>query len=465
LNSEPADPTPLLRAQGLRKRYARDNEATRRRGLRSIWHEVRGGAAVDDTLRHSEFWALDDVSLVVRPGEALGVMGLNGSGKSTLLRVLAGLSKPDAGTVQTSGRLATLLDPSGGLDPLLSGRENVMTSPVLWDLDPSDVAETAEHVAAFADIGDFLDAPVRTYSKGMRMRLAFATVANARADVILIDEALAVGDITFQRACVEFLRRFVSSGGALVIVSQSTWALQAMCDQGVLLQTGRVTAAGPIIEVTDAYAEVLLRHEETEDRLPLSNPVPLGPGPDTVRTVADGAASGKASTAARSVADGERLIESTNGRPVGVTRFQIDDGKGGPPTTGSPMRVTLGYRAEHEACSADWGLMLYSSDGQIAVAAALTPIRYRVTLRKGDGMLELTVPHLLLAPGRYTARTALIDGETQVVFGLHGVDTPATHFEVVGVAESVVIHGLPRINPVLSAGSNWTIETLDDDRP
>lgn len=480
---------PVLTADSLSKRYSRGNEATRRRGLTALWREISGTSQRDGSLRATEFWALRGVTLNVHAGEALGVMGLNGAGKSTLLRLLTGLSKPDDGHVHIRGRVAALLDPTGGFDPLLTGRENIIGSPVLWDVDGEHLDEVASHVMGFAELGSFIDAPVRTYSKGMRMRLAFSIVANAASDIVIIDEALAVGDLAFQRRCVEFLRRFVADGGALILVSHSIWALEALCERGLLLESGRATASGPITSVTDRYAKVLL-HREAHEGMPLpidKGAVEASPSMKRVRDAGqstdpghhDRVSADYSSTSGSGTVDvgagvteelsaldapmtghppGEELMGPTNGRTVGFTGLELCDEAGGPPVSLGSMRIRISYRADHSASPVGWGLVLYSADGQLAAAGAWLTEGSQCSIEEGAGTLEVVVPDLPLSSGKYTARIAVVDGTTQVPLGLHGFDTPATPFEVIGPPAGVTLDGLARIQTLLhSTVRQWWV--------
>jgi lipopolysaccharide transport system ATP-binding protein len=200
--------------------------------------------------------ALDGVSLEVAPGEMVGVVGANGAGKSTLLRLVAGVYRPDAGRVTVTGRVGTLLEIGTGFHPELSGRENVEIAGLLAGLDRSEVRARAGAIAAFAEIDSFLDAPVRTYSAGMLLRLGFAVAAELEPRVLLVDEALAVGDPPFQRKCLERVARLRASGTALLLVSHDLGTV-AGADRAVRLDQGRVVDSGPGRGVVARYEAVM----------------------------------------------------------------------------------------------------------------------------------------------------------------------------------------------------------------
>ena len=179
---------------------------------------------------YREFRALHEVSFSVRRGETVGVIGRNGSGKSTLLKLLCGTLKPTTGTLSVQGRIAALLELGTGFNPEFTGRENVYLNAAILGLSDAEIEQYLPEILAFADIGEFIDQPVKTYSSGMAVRLAFAVVAHVRADILVIDEALAVGDVFFVQKCMRFLRKFQKQG-TLFFVSHDTGAVINLCDR------------------------------------------------------------------------------------------------------------------------------------------------------------------------------------------------------------------------------------------
>jgi lipopolysaccharide transport system ATP-binding protein len=203
------------------------------------------------------FYALREVSLQVGAGETVGILGRNGSGKSTLLQIIAGTVAPSTGTVAVRGRVAALLELGSGFDPEFTGRENVYLNAAILGLSRAEVARRFDDIAAFADIGPFLDQPLKTYSSGMQMRLAFAVMANVDADVLLIDEALAVGDAYFVQKCMRFLRRF-QERGTVLFVSHDTGAVVGLCSRALLLDGGVVRRDGAPKAVAETYLAALV---------------------------------------------------------------------------------------------------------------------------------------------------------------------------------------------------------------
>ncbi|MAF65524.1 MAG: hypothetical protein CMJ84_07685 [Planctomycetes bacterium] len=201
------------------------------------------------------YWALEDVTFQVQPGRMVGVIGRNGAGKSTLLRLIAGVGRATSGRIQVNGRIGAMLELGAGFNPELTGRENIYASGVSGGLLRREVAERFDSIVAFSELEDFLEYPLRTYSTGMHMRLAFSVASHMEADVLLIDEVLAVGDLSFQRRCFDRLFHFKESGHTGMIVSHSADAILQLCDDAIWLDQGRIVTMGPAEEVVPLYVE------------------------------------------------------------------------------------------------------------------------------------------------------------------------------------------------------------------
>ncbi len=206
---------------------------------------------------HREFTALKDVSFDVKRGETVGIIGRNGSGKSTLLQLICGILKPTSGTVQVNGRISALLELGAGFNPEFTGRENVYFQGALMGFSRQQMDARFNDIAAFADIGEFIDQPVRTYSSGMFVRLAFAVAIHVDADILVVDEALAVGDTPFQAKCVAFFRQFRARGGTMIIVSHDMNIINALCDIGICITAGGGCQVGPANAITEIYLQTV----------------------------------------------------------------------------------------------------------------------------------------------------------------------------------------------------------------
>jgi lipopolysaccharide transport system ATP-binding protein len=203
--------------------------------------------------RHELHWVLRDMNFRVAPGEAVGIIGINGAGKSTLLKLIAGTTQPTAGAVQITGHVAALLELGMGFHPDFTGRQNVFMAGQLLGLGVEEIAGLMPAVETFAEIGEYIDQPVRVYSSGMQMRLAFSAATARRPDVLIVDEALSVGDAYFQHKSFDRIREFRKSGTTLLIVSHDKQAIQSICDRAILLDAGRIAKEGDPESVMDFY--------------------------------------------------------------------------------------------------------------------------------------------------------------------------------------------------------------------
>ncbi len=211
-----------------------------------------------------EFWALQNISFEVRKGETVGIIGCNGSGKSTLLQIICGVLHPSHGRVQVNGRIAALLELGSGFDPEFSGRENVYMNCTLLGLSREEIDQRFDSIANFADIGVFIEQPVKTYSSGMSVRLAFAIAINVDPDILIVDEALSVGDELFQRKCFSRIEDIRASGATILFVSHSAKQIIELCDRAILLDAGEKLTNGPPKTIVASYQKLL--HASAEQR-------------------------------------------------------------------------------------------------------------------------------------------------------------------------------------------------------
>ncbi len=204
-------------------------------------------------VNYHDFDAVNNVSFTVRPGEMLAIIGRNGSGKSTLLKVIAGIYRPTSGTVRVTGSIAPLLELGAGMHTELTGRENILLNGLLMGFSKRQMLQREERIIEFADIGDFIDVPVKQYSTGMYMRLAFSVATEVDPDILVIDEILAVGDSGFQRKCFERLKRFRESGKTILFVTHSMDQVVGQCDRAILLDRGQLLFDGDPREAVERY--------------------------------------------------------------------------------------------------------------------------------------------------------------------------------------------------------------------
>lgn len=210
---------------------------------------------------HTLKWILQDISFTVNSGEAVGIIGMNGAGKSTLLKMITGTTMPTSGSIQVKGRVAALLELGMGFHPDFTGRQNVYLSGQLLGMSYEEILNCMPAIETFAEIGDYIDQPVRVYSSGMQMRLAFSIATAIRPDILIVDEALSVGDSYFQHKSFDRIREFGKQGTTLLIVSHDKQAIQSVCDKALLINNGRIECEGKPEEVMDYYNALLANHQ------------------------------------------------------------------------------------------------------------------------------------------------------------------------------------------------------------
>jgi lipopolysaccharide transport system ATP-binding protein len=240
--------TPLISVQGLCKQFHIEH-SDRPNTLQELLQ--RGPGRTRST---ESFWAVDDVSFTVEATQTLGVIGSNGAGKSTLLRLVGGVGRPDKGTIDVHGRIGCLLDLGAGFHPDLTGRENIHISGVISGLSRRQVYERFDEIVEFSELRQFIDNPLRTYSTGMYMRLAFAVASHINPEILLIDEVLSVGDLAFQNKCLNRIESFRATGCATLLVSHQLSTIRQLCDEVMLLDRGRIVALGSPDVVIKEYS-------------------------------------------------------------------------------------------------------------------------------------------------------------------------------------------------------------------
>ncbi|MCB1025850.1 MAG: ABC transporter ATP-binding protein, partial [Acidobacteria bacterium] len=226
-----------LSVQYVSKKYSQKLRSSLFYGLKDIASElfIRREQRSSIDLRKDEFWALNNITFDLKRGDSLAIIGDNGSGKSTLLKLIYGLIRPDAGKIFVNGTVGAIIELGSGFNPILTGRENIYIQAALLGISQEESDSFMHEIVEFAGLGEFIDTPVQFYSSGMSARLAFSVMTALKPDILLIDEVLAVGDIHFQRKCVDMMYKYLSSGGTLVFVSHSAYLVQSVCKKAVLI--------------------------------------------------------------------------------------------------------------------------------------------------------------------------------------------------------------------------------------
>ncbi|MEB0047076.1 MULTISPECIES: ABC transporter ATP-binding protein [unclassified Pseudomonas] len=333
-------------------------------------------------IRHRQHWVLQDVTFEIAPGEAVGIVGINGAGKSTLLKMITGTTQPTCGTLQLEGRVAALLELGMGFHADFTGRQNAVMAGQLLGMSIEDITALMPQIEHFAEIGDAIDQPVRTYSSGMQMRLAFSVATARRPDILIVDEALSVGDAYFQHKSFDRIRSFRKAGTTLLIVSHDRSAIQSICDSAILLDQGRMAMHGTPEAVMDYYNALLAEREGQTVRQEM-----LAGG--QVQTV-----SGTAEAAILSVRlldDRERSIDAAEvGQPV-VLEVHVE-------VRQDIERLVLGFLIKDRLGQAMYGINTHRQDKALTDLHAGERITYRFAfvmgLGKGNYSVALSLSRL-----------------------------------------------------------------------
>jgi ABC-type polysaccharide/polyol phosphate transport system ATPase subunit len=337
------------------------------RGLRRAW---TGAQRADDV-----YWALRDVSFSLEAGRSLGLLGPNGAGKSTILKLLAGITEPTSGEVESQGRLAALIELGAGFHPDLTGRENVFLNATLLGLRRQEVLDRFDEIVGFAELDRFIDTPIKRYSSGMTVRLGFAVASCIEPDILLVDEVLAVGDAAFRQRCVGRIQSLLDKGTSLLFVSHDMGLVKAVCHEALYIEDGSIQYAGATGETIDRYNRAL-----DQRRVAQLQQGPEGPG-------------------------GPGIVE--------VGRVEILDGQGKPAQvvrSRDPVEVSIPYTAYTPVAKANVLVRMMRSDGLSCFVLRTSRDGVPVTLDRGTGTVSVIIDSTRLFPGAYYAVVWFLDG-------------------------------------------------------
>jgi len=370
-------------------RYHADQSVTLKEAVLSGWRQMKSP---------EHFWALRDISFSVSPGQMLGVIGSNGSGKSTLLRLLGGVGRSDQGSVRVKGRIGALLDLGAGFHPDLTGRENVIVSGVVAGLTRREVARCFDSIVEFAELQAFIDNPMRTYSTGMQMRLAFAVAVHTKPDVLLIDEFLSVGDLSFQAKCLARIAQFKAQGCAIVFVSHNAEQIQQLCDQVLWLRRGQVMAYGEPEVVAGQYIAEM--RSETQRRTPVEQPPLLTPSGVELQVNKNRFGSLEL-----------EIIDVCLLNSNGLTITELE--------SGDSLRIEIKYQSRQPISAPIFGVTISQEDGLPCYDTNTKLANLSLPLIQGQGKIALELKRLDLRGGKYFVDVGVYEQDWAYAYDYH----------------------------------------------
>lgn len=344
----------LARVDGVSKKFCRDLRRSLWYGMQDLAGELTGRRDAHPALRPKEFWAVDDVSLELRRGECLGLIGHNGAGKTTLLRLLNGLLKPDRGRIEIRGRVGALIALGAGFNPVLTGRENIYVNAAILGFKAHEVRNRLDEIIAFSELEEFIDSPVQHYSSGMYTRLGFAIAAHLEPDVLLVDEALAVGDLAFVVKCLNRIAALRRNGTGVVFVAHSELQVREAADSCILMHHGKVACRGTPEEAFRLYDEL----------------VPVA-------------------------SDTGYVFDS-------IVGLELEGGSGTPALrTGEAATIEIRCTAAKACDGADFELRFWNARAQLVTTISNKSGDAALDLPAGESTIRLEIPRLALTPGTY----------------------------------------------------------------
>lgn len=372
------------------------------------------------------FWALKEVSFQVPKGKMFGLVGRNGAGKSTLLRLIGGVGEPDKGSIFTHGRIGALIDLGAGFHPDLTGRENIFINGVISGLLRQEVVRRFDDIVQFSELEEFIDSPLRTYSTGMRMRLAFSVAVNIDPDILLIDEVLAVGDLAFQRKCLDRIDMFKEMGCTVLLVSHDTNLVAKICDEALWLNEGRIAARGPADMVVMQYSSEM--QKETQRRTSINQPTKKLDNEAALKVNIN-----RFGSLEMEIIHVQLLNEASN--PI----IQIE--------SGDSLTIEMDYYAPQAVESPIFGVTLTSEDGTICCDTSTTVPDIGAPVLSGKGKIRLRFSRLDLARGSYFVDVGAYQKDWEYAYDYHW------HVYSLKIGDANPGKGL--LNPPL----HWEVET------
>ncbi|MCB9139763.1 MAG: ABC transporter ATP-binding protein [Caldilineaceae bacterium] len=407
---------PLIELHNLSKRF-RIQEAQR------SWRDLFLHLSRRQRDPSDYFWPLRDVSFTIRQGDAVGVLGPNGSGKSTLLKLIAGILTPTAGSITVRGRVASLLELGAGFHPELTGLENIYLNGSIYGLSREEIDEQLSSIISFAELGDFMNTPVKHYSSGMYVRLGFSVAIHTNPDVLIVDEVLTVGDTHFQNKCMDAIQLFRDRGGTLLLVSHDLSTVQTICNRALWFEGGHIQADGHPVDVIMQYKNSVAEREN-ESGAGYSHEL------DSSRRWGTGAAL---------ITDVKLTNEAGEERSIFYT--------------GEPFIVRLRYAASHPLQNVIFGLALHAQHGTHVTGPNTRTDGLIIPDLAGEGEIVYRVDNLPLIEGGYALSVSLTNGNDSIMYDYHDRAYPFRVYQ----GRSLESHGL------IALGGHWSPPRSSDE--
>jgi ABC-type polysaccharide/polyol phosphate transport system ATPase subunit len=326
-------------------------------------------------LQAQEFWAVKDISFNIEKGEVVGIMGANGAGKSTVLKLLSRIMVPNKGSMTINGRLSALIEVTAGFHPELTGRENVYLNATILGMRKKEIDDKFDEIVEFSGVKEFIDTPVKRYSSGMYSRLGFSVAAHMSPDILLVDEVLSVGDISFQAKCAQKIRELLSSGATIVLVSHQLSMMQSLCKRIILLQNGQIIKDGPTNEVIPHYQNIIYKKNEEDLRHKMKKM--------------------------------EDQVKIDTDTMVDIVNVDLKKTFG----LGEQIEITLEYDAKEKIDDPIFRLDVLRADGVLCFASKTNKLGIKVESIQGKGKVAIDLGKNLLAPGIYMIKFSIWDKE------------------------------------------------------
>jgi lipopolysaccharide transport system ATP-binding protein len=374
----------ILKVNGVSKKFCKTIKHTMLYGVTDITKSFLGINGNSGKLRSGEFWAVRDVSFELKRGETLGLIGPNGSGKSTILKMLNGIFMPDNGMIEINGKVGALIEVGAGFHPMLTGRENVYINGAILGMSKKEISKKMDSILDFADIGDFVDSPVKHYSSGMYVRLGFAIAVHSEPDILLVDEVLAVGDFNFQRKCIERIDEMRLKGLTIILVSHNLHMTDGLCEKSVYLNQGKYVYYGATNDAITMY--------QRDTNLRISDHDLREPGFITPNF----------STGEVEIQEVELLDKAGRAKDV----FPSEDG----------MIVKVHYHAQKKIENPVFSFGIYRNDGICCCGDRSLYHNIAIDSIEGDGIFEIEIRKIQLTAGAYIFGSVIFDSNVAIPY-------------------------------------------------